>query len=493
MIPAEHNLAYFVLYSTMKATKSQLYSLEMYDCQSDPENKGDQTDEELKQIADFFQYLRVVSCYGWKPETFVVGLNKLELIQITCSPLPRNFSERRVEFENQLRYIKPILRKRYDEYQKETIDSSNPHFNESSGVVIECRNLICVCQQFGLYALAMEMVSLFTTLHPILRFMLHTIIVESNISLGKSYSNMVRSKQAYVLLPFSKCNKYNVYVHKHVISAFVMLYKNRKTESDKINLGFVMMFASKLIHQWIQNTTISMINYGFGKTKEHKGHTSLAKVMKTWTVKYIKQKGQKLYLKSCVEKCIKKKNGSDFDQMLTEIQLDPNECYIRGQYERIINKDYDRAKEYFVSEIICQRPHMIQNYHMIDRVVGLIGLSKSCHQNEEYIMSKKSLNAAYKLCGKYFMSGFVQMDYNRYTKSLKRTITLLKCDNCSRSNNDIHIRIRYKCCTGCMRVFYCTRKCQKIHWSLHKNRCNKTWKWLYPAIKYCIFDALNSK
>jgi hypothetical protein len=30
-----------------------------------------------------------------------------------------------------------------------------------------------------------------------------------------------------------------------------------------------------------------------------------------------------------------------------------------------------------------------------------------------------------------------------------------------------------KKCSGCGVVYYCSRECQKIHWSLHKDRCNK--------------------
>ncbi|MCP4143180.1 MAG: hypothetical protein GY755_23315, partial [Chloroflexi bacterium] len=33
-----------------------------------------------------------------------------------------------------------------------------------------------------------------------------------------------------------------------------------------------------------------------------------------------------------------------------------------------------------------------------------------------------------------------------------------------------------RCCKGCGEIFYCGKRCQKIHWnSVHRHQCNRYW------------------
>ncbi len=41
------------------------------------------------------------------------------------------------------------------------------------------------------------------------------------------------------------------------------------------------------------------------------------------------------------------------------------------------------------------------------------------------------------------------------------------CSNCKRPKLDT------KRCTGCKKVWYCSKECQKKDWKLHKNKCKR--------------------
>lgn len=46
------------------------------------------------------------------------------------------------------------------------------------------------------------------------------------------------------------------------------------------------------------------------------------------------------------------------------------------------------------------------------------------------------------------------------------------CPQC-RKNSSTHPNIKFQVCSKCKIVSYCSRKCQKIHFKIHKNHCCK--------------------
>ena len=129
-------------------------------------------------------------------------------------------------------------------------------------------------------------------------------------------------------------------------------------------------------------------------------------------------------------------------------------------------------------------------YIIISKVSALVALSYNSRKNKEYLIGKKSLNAAYKLCKGYFMKSFCEIEYYDYKQKLNEKIKQSCCERCGKYRNEGGIKL--KACKGCMNTFYCNKYCQKRHWKLHKDECNKTWINLYPALKVCIFDPLIS-
>ncbi len=83
---------------------------------------------------------------------------------------------------------------------------------------------------------------------------------------------------------------------------------------------------------------------------------------------------------------------------------------------------------------------------------------------------------------------------NKY-KTLKRKIKLkskrLVCANCYKRNK----KNKFKTCTGCAKIVYCSRRCQKIHWNkTHNKTCCKEWRYEqhgYPNLTTPILNCVN--
>eukprot|EP01084_Bolivina_argentea_P141845 249239_1 len=162
--------------------------------------------------------------------------------------------------------------------------------------------------------------------------------------------------------------------------------------------------------------------------------------------------------------------------------------YCRAEYESKINKKYNVAKKYYIKVItqyVCDGNNKV--LYLMDRVVGLIGLSENCEKNGEYAIGKRLLYAVKKITKGYFLHSFVNNDYERYRSRFVKKLRNMKCASCGTSYQDKKLKV----CTLCMQTFYCNKKCQKIHWIQHKQQCNASWKDLYHVLKLCIFDVLS--
>merc|ERR1712129_66122 len=93
-----------------------------------------------------------------------------------------------------------------------------------------------------------------------------------------------------------------------------------------------------------------------------------------------------------------------------------------------------------------------------------------CFHNGQYLIALKIAKIVMKLSN---FKGFVRqtfIDNQQFVKQYKRKIKKLMCNNCGASMIKLHS------CSGCMKLFYCSKKCQKLHWNLdHRLKCDGIW------------------
>ena len=124
---------------------------------------------------------------------------------------------------------------------------------------------------------------------------------------------------------------------------------------------------------------------------------------------------------------------------------------------------------------------------LLPKISALIGLSVNCIAARQYLISRRALKAAYKLCNGYCRKSFAE-DYHRSNSVVNALIKNLECGYCGRCWREGGVRLR--ACEGCMIMVYCGKSCQKRDWKFHKADCDMSWEYLYPALKKCIFDPL---
>lgn len=107
---------------------------------------------------------------------------------------------------------------------------------------------------------------------------------------------------------------------------------------------------------------------------------------------------------------------------------------------------YDRAKRYLKRAMI--RFHSNVSW----RRIGNPPIPKPCIAHHE-------------ACANYVL------EHREKLESLERAIEELQCDRCGARNSSE--RCLYPC-SGCLKVWYCSKRCQKIQWKkLHRERCDK--------------------
>eukprot|EP01084_Bolivina_argentea_P294316 506373_1 len=122
---------------------------------------------------------------------------------------------------------------------------------------------------------------------------------------------------------------------------------------------------------------------------------------------------------------------------------------------------------------ICyQTAECIEYYFNKVYIIYILSNIYKCYKNKEYFIAKKFWKFGYRLHqnkNEYIKS---QIKLKKISKKCKK----IKCSNCNKKG--------LKCCVGCMKISYCCRQCQKIHWKhKHKYECAKNW-----IIRYSIFN-----
>eukprot|EP01084_Bolivina_argentea_P223101 377529_1 len=120
------------------------------------------------------------------------------------------------------------------------------------------------------------------------------------------------------------------------------------------------------------------------------------------------------------------------------------------------DKKYSISKDAFISAIYYSCSFAIMS-------LSLQYLSKICKYFGEYEIGLKCLKFAYKLCiidsKTYILPSFAQRDYGKRKRLFIKKLNRMKCEYCGKKNWN-----QLRSCTGCMKVMYCNRKCQKKHW-----------------------------
>eukprot|EP01084_Bolivina_argentea_P026929 50060_1 len=165
--------------------------------------------------------------------------------------------------------------------------------------------------------------------------------------------------------------------------------------------------------------------------------------------------------------------------------------HVNGKIYSLVLRDYSTAIGFLV--VSC-----CTAFSLYERCISLRALSKNCYLSGQYLIGKKILKATYILCNGYILPIFVNKEYFVERKKFRRKLKQVKCANCD--ENDVGLR----CCSGCMAVFYCSKKCQKLDWNnIHRIKCtrvwlpwheqdviDKGWNGAYDALEECIFGPL---
>eukprot|EP01084_Bolivina_argentea_P183862 317205_1 len=295
------------------------------------------------------------------------------------------------------------------------------------------------------------------------------------------------------LIRSNQRNKCKDYIMASFLSQFITK-TDRKSHTELVRLGYIMIFHCDLIFQFLQNVDcriVSQILHALSKERINLGFTTEVKtrlinesktikpskvyqeITKTFrTEKDIKQMGIKYLL-----------NKTEENLHLEDVQI-INFC--QGEYRSKVTREYDISKEQYIMAITSKAIQSMQKMSLIVRVLAMIGLSLNCRKLGEYAIGKKLLYAAKQITDGYFLNYFIKNDYGRYRAKLMKRLKTKKCEYCG----TVYLNKRLRCCSHCMKVMYCNKKCQKYHWNQHKTECNGSWKEFYPALKQCIFDRL---
>eukprot|EP01084_Bolivina_argentea_P150060 262048_1 len=111
-----------------------------------------------------------------------------------------------------------------------------------------------------------------------------------------------------------------------------------------------------------------------------------------------------------------------------------------------------------------------------------------CYYNEQYMFGLKILKYTYQLNQNKKLNWFQGTMYMCERKRFKNKIMKMKCSNCQM------IGFKVKTCAGCLKVAYCSKKCQKISWKKkHKYECQKLWNYVYSMFKESKAHVFNCK
>eukprot|EP01084_Bolivina_argentea_P320060 555247_1 len=306
---------------------------------------------------------------------------------------------------------------------------------------------------------------------------LFTVFIKCYIVLNYSeFRDAINSQCKYYAIK-NQCKYYN---HKYKHCGACLWFKSEL----KVTLGYLMLFCADKIIRFIKTTENTMLKQiAFSNINatwnKHRNIVTLAiyKIKTTLDIEKLKTFGREYILDTFEEYKRKERDHVPF----FDFNMCSNIFHIIGKVKSLVDGNYDIAKGYFVMSISGQNG-------LYRRVLSLIALSDNCYLNGEYLLGYVLLKCSYILCKEYILPSFVNKGYFKKRKKFIKKRYKIKCVCCGLGKRD---GVCIKCCIGCMKVMYCSKSCQKIHWKQqHSYDCDKQWKSIYWLLKNVLIDKL---
>eukprot|EP01084_Bolivina_argentea_P155380 270767_1 len=247
----------------------------------------------------------------------------------------------------------------------------------------------------------------------------------------------------------------------------------------KAPLGFLMIFGNKYISHLLRHNTEDQLqqklrfesvnNDGIQRNFKKFQLIKMSKKLKSWRFNV------ESYARNHLIQTFLKR--TDFEFLVSGPGIN---SFVRAKLA-LRDKQYIKAKTYFI-ETICSG----HSLYIVSK--SSLYLSELCYSFSEYQIGLRCLKAAYKICyvhdGKHISPSFVLKGYVKKKELIKKQMQKMVCFNCK-------LRTKLRSCSGCMKVMYCSKRCQKIHWKcIHCETCDKSWSNTFIVIKQNLFDVL---
>ncbi len=258
---------------------------------------------------------------------------------------------------------------------------------------------------------------------------------------------------------------------------FIQIYYKRidTKESSRLLFGYLLLFCGDLIFNELTRLShyqIESIVVNFCGLHKSKGLTISIKLMKQWTRTELFEFGRSVILQVSPVMMV---GSLSLPHHVVCSHKFFDRFYILGQVRANlqipVSTDRDLANQYFVIALCIKH----QMYYVI---LAALALSRNCYNNSQFKIGLKIWRLAHFLCVGSSSFPIWTRNWKKKRHKFKKCIVKLVCVNCGSPEPGL------MSCTGCMKVQYCTRTCQKIHWNrTHRKQCNKIWSRLYQILK----------
>eukprot|EP01084_Bolivina_argentea_P116709 207315_1 len=273
-----------------------------------------------------------------------------------------------------------------------------------------------------------------------------------------------------------------------------------------LNLGLMTQAHSTRIFKMIKDSSSSQLHKklkcikqmdkdNYFKFVDRKQMILMCKDLRSWTNNGIK--GLSIVAEDYRHKAM---------ELLSNNFFNYNNCKL-CHFPHIYNsKNYEN----FGSELLmekCVSSRTISNKHHYAKTIGVIKiciandlikrvkelniLGISCAACQEIFIALKMFKCSYKLSNGYIEDEcFTEEKVLKLIEEVEEKWWNKKCNYCG-MRADKNGYKKHRACTGCMKLAYCSRECQKLDWNEeHRQQCDKSWNSLYGALRMCLFDRL---
>eukprot|EP01084_Bolivina_argentea_P317027 549605_1 len=309
-------------------------------------------------------------------------------------------------------------------------------------------DILQTMHHFGLYYASERLMIKFDVFPSDIRVNCHLslqnykIICESHTKYDDVYSKCM---MYYVIWKVNDINMRHDYLYAYFRST--VCYLSKKSDTS-IYFGYLFIFCKKYMKSLSRRNRYQFVNNSLGRT--------------------------------FIQKHIKFANH--------EAKLSNIDCFAIGKVYSVVDRNYEAATKYYFNAIM-KSFDAIKDVKCCGNYVtamSLFALSENCYLNKEYVMSIKVLNYAYKIGYGLMLHSFFESKYPIQKKQILKKLENMKCRNCN--------ALARKSCAGCMKAFYCSKRCQKLQWKIkHNGKCDRSWRFIYGELKINLFNRLKGK